>query len=253
MRKLLLCAALFTMAATNIFAGKPVIGISSGCSSTKVSLNETYINAIFAAGGTPLVLPQARNREEAKELIALVDGVVFSGGEDVAPSYYYEPAIPGVNKINYKRDASDLLLIKEALKRKKAILGICRGEQIVNVALGGSLYQDILVQADSTTVRADHRNSDRNGRHNIGFVPGTKLYNMLGPDSLSVNSFHHQAVKELAPGMKLSASASDGVVEAYESTAHNVVCVQFHPEVHFSKGETFFLEIFKDLVRRASK
>ena len=238
-----------------LYARKPVIGISSSCTEQRSMIKETYVRAVYKAGGIPLILPQVESRQEARELVAVCDGLIFSGGEDVNPSYYGETVIEeaGVEIIE-RRDISDFLLASEAIESGKAILGICRGEQLLNVALGGSLWQDILIQAD-TLKRQDHRNSDRNGKHRIVLVPGSRLHSLFGSvPTIEVNSFHHQAVKDLAPGLSVCAVAEDGIVEAYDGfPRYNLLCVQFHPEVYAKKGDKTFLSVFKDLVRRAKK
>lgn len=234
--------------------GKPIIGISSGYSqsSDKASLGRSYTEAVIKGGGVPYILPLVSSEEVAKSILDGLDGLILSGGEDINPAYYGEDTLAnGGVSVNGPRDTSDMFIIKEAMNRKMPILAICRGEQILNVALGGSLYQDIPSQIPNCLV---HRQEESGtiGTMKIGIADGSYIKGIIGLDSLNVNSFHHQAVKDLAPGLKLVSTASDGVVEAYEGLPElNVIGTQFHPEIFTKAGDPTFVKFFKDLVSRA--
>ena len=262
----LLLAALVVL--TSCASGKkPVIGISSGWDDARVvSLNDTYVAAVRAAGGVPMVLPPVRSAEEAADALSLVDALILSGGEDVDPARYGEDPLNPTVEVNAPRDTSDFLLASGAMERKMPVLGICRGSQLLNVLLGGSLYQDLPSQIGSTI---SHRQNESGsvGTHRIYIDTDSRLHRLLGLDSVKVNSFHHQAVKEAGAGVRVVARASDGVVEAWEwsggaaantgkgSTARTgvpyILCVQFHPEIFVKAGDTTFLPLFQDLVNRA--
>ena len=202
----------------------PLVGISSGRSATGLStLSPNYPNAILRAGGVPVIFPTIDTEEAAAALVASVDAVVFSGGPDIDPSYYGETHWNETVKVDTVRDVSDLLLMKAALASGKPVLGICRGEQLLNVVLGGSLIQDIPTQVDTVVKHSG------GALHRIGVEKGSVLYKLFGEDSLTVNSFHHQAVNRVAPGVRVTAHAPDGVVEAYEY-GDRLIAVQFHPE-----------------------
>ena len=221
----------------------PLIGISCGRSETgSVRLSSAYTDAIVRAGGIPVVLPIIDDQALAERLLAKVDGVVFSGGPDIDPAEYGEEVWNGTVKIDAVRDRSDLLLARAALSSGKPVLAICRGEQLMNVVLGGTLYQDIPTQVD-TFIK--HSGFD----HRIGVEKGSVLYQIFGQDSLSVNSSHHQAVKDPAPGIRISAYAPDGVVEAYEY--EHVLSVQFHPERLVQKDSSW-LALFRYFIGLAS-
>ena len=190
-----------------------------------------------------MVLPLVKDAATARRLMETVDGLLMTGGEDVNPTYYGEEILNESVGINGPRDTSDFLLIEAARALKKPMLGICRGHQIINVAFGGSLYQDI-----PTQIGTEHR-QDVAGvpTHNVGMAEGSRLRALLGSvDSIGVNTHHHQAVKAVAPGFSVSAVAPDGVIEGIE--APGVFCVQFHPEGLLVAGYTDFLPIFEAFV-----
>ena len=201
-----------------------LIGISSGRSAAgTVTLSKNYTEAVVRAGGAAVVLPTVRTREEADAVVKRMDGIIFSGGEDINPAWYGEDILNGTVEVNSARDRSDSLLARAALESGKRILGICRGEQLMNVVLGGSLYQDIPTQVDTLVKHGG------GAWHRIGVEKGSVLYDLFGQDSLTVNSFHHQAVKKAAPGIRVTAYADNGIVEAYEY-GDRLIAFQFHPE-----------------------
>ena len=222
----------------------PLIGITCGRSeSGAVNLSSNYPDAIARAGGVPVVLPVIDDQALAENLLAKLDGIVFSGGPDVAPAEYGEEVLNETVYVDEVRDRSELLIARAALASGKPVLAICRGEQLMNVVLGGTLYQDIPTQVD-TVVK--HSGFD----HRIGIEKGSVLYDLFGQDSLTVNSSHHQAVKDPAPGIVITAHAPDGVVEAYEYG--NVLAVQFHPE-KMARTDDSWLVLFRYFVDRIRK
>ena len=221
----------------------PLVGISSARSSSGATLlGSAYTEAIQKAGGVPLVIPVVHSREEADAVLARVSGIVFSGGEDVNPAWYGEEILNESVHIDPVRDRSDSLLARAAIESGKPILGICRGEQLMNIMLGGSLYQDIPTQIPETVGHGG------GAFHKIGVEKGSVLWRLFGEDSLKVNSYHHQAVKDRAPGVKVTAYSPEGVVEAYETP--QVLAVQFHPEKMVQQGEQKWLKFFEEFLRR---
>jgi len=215
-----------------------VIGISCGLSDgTLNTLQTNYVEAVKKAGGLPVIMPTVADSAQAAQTVALMDGVIFSGGEDIDPSYYGETPVNETVYVNPIRDRSDMWLAKEALRQGKPIMGICRGEQLMNVVLGGSLYQDIPSQIGVDVIHA------KGASHRIGVIKGSVLSQVFGQDSLSVNSFHHQAVKQAGKGVTVTAYAPDGVVEAYE--APGIIAVQFHPEKCVANGDMGWLKLFE--------
>ena len=222
----------------------PAIGISCGRSASGAStLSSNYTEAVARAGGIPVIFPTVADSALAASLVKQVDGIVFSGGPDLDPSYYGETFWNETVEVDTLRDVSDLLLMRAALASKKPVMAICRGEQLMNVVLGGSLYQDLPTQYD-TIVRHGGGTT-----HRIGVEKGSVLYELFGEDSLTVNSFHHQAVKQVAPGVKVTAHAADGIVEAYEY-GNQVIAFQFHPE-GMARTDDAWLAPFRYFVKKA--
>ena len=220
----------------------PLIGISCSRSETGASyLNTTYTDAVAKAGGIPVIFPTVSDPDLAAALVRKVDGVIFSGGPDLDPSHYGETIWNETVEVDTLRDCSDLLLIRAALASRKPVLAICRGEQVMNVVLGGSLFQDIPSQVDTLVIHGD------GARHRIGVEKGSVLYELFGQDSLTVNSYHHQAVNREAPGIRVTARADDGIVEAYEY-GDRLIAVQFHPEA-MARSDESWLALFRHFIR----
>jgi putative glutamine amidotransferase len=223
---------------------KPLIGITPGSSIDalshgtfeRFSINAAYANAILAAGGIPVVLPFQAN---AAALAESLDGLLLSGGSDIAPSRFGAAEIhPETYGISPERDQFEVDLFQHALARNTPILGVCRGIQLVNVALGGTLIQDIATEHVAAEP-IQHR-QQRNGvaanqpGHDVAIDAGTWLHHQLGTTSLPVNSFHHQAIADLAPGLEVIARATDGTIEAVTMPDRSFVfAVQWHPELMF--------------------
>lgn len=222
----------------------PVIGISCGWINSGTStLSVTYTRAVARAGGIPVIIPTIADSALAAALVGKMDGVIFSGGADLDPSYYGETIWNETVQVDPIRDASDLLLMRAAIAAKKPVMGICRGEQLLNVVLGGTLYQDIPTQVDTLVVHCG------GALHRIGVEKGSVLYRLFGEDSLTVNSFHHQAVKDVAPGVRVTARADNGIVEAYEY-GDRLIAFQFHPEV-MAWTDSTWLAPFRYFVKMA--
>ena len=194
----------------------------------RVTLNTTYVRALEGAGLVPLAVPTMLAADRAAAALAAVRGLVLTGGEDVAPARYGAAPHPRLGEVDPVRDAAELALIAAARARGLPILAICRGIQILNVALGGMLYQDL----DSERPGPVPHN-DETGRHPIHVEAGSLLERTLGTRAASVNSRHHQAIRDLAPGLTAVAWADDGVIEGAEPTDAKepwMVAVQWHPE-----------------------
>lgn len=235
---------------------KPIIGLSSTSgegSSTAVPL--TYVESIIRAGGVPMVLPITHDHQLLHRMLDNIDALILTGGEDVDPlKWYGEEPLPALGGIAPERDSFDVALARLAVQRGIPLLGICRGHQVINVAFGGTLYQDIPSQVKGSEVK--HRQSAPGdyGTHTIRIEQNSLLHKQIGMQSIAVNSFHHQAVKDVAPGFKVTATAVDGVVEAMEKMGSDqVYSVQFHPEVFTAQDIDTFLGIFEYLVKKAEE
>lgn len=224
-------------------------------------LNEPYIVAVQEAGGLPLILTPAHIGASLRELYELLDGLVLSGGEDVAPERYGEAvAYPSVDAVP-DRDALEFRLLEWALADGLPVLAICRGIQLLNVALGGSLYQDL------PSDRPDHLGHDQmkteppwprtEPHHPVMVLPGSGLCDLLGAARVEVNSMHHQGIKALAAALSPVAHAPDGLIEGVEArdpaTASFLVGVQWHPEELARAGDPASRRLFEGFVAAASK
>ncbi|MCR4426838.1 MAG: gamma-glutamyl-gamma-aminobutyrate hydrolase family protein [Firmicutes bacterium] len=213
-----------------------------------------YVKAVHMADGLPIIIPPDLSRGSpgtlAREVCGVADGIVLTGGGDLDPRWFGEPPRPGLKNVNPVRDEFELILARAAIGLHLPILAICRGMQVLNVAAGGTLVQDIQTQISGAFehfVPAPRWHLT----HSVSVAGGTALERMFGEEGLWVNSFHHQCVAEAAPGFRVSATSADGVVEAIEKPGPEfVVGVQWHPECLVERHPVF-LELFRELVRAA--
>ncbi|MBQ7700111.1 MAG: gamma-glutamyl-gamma-aminobutyrate hydrolase family protein [Clostridia bacterium] len=189
-----------------------------------------YSDAITSAGGIPLIVPMKTDEESLKQLCDLADGFLFAGGVDLDPSLYGEKKLNDTVEIDAMRDALEMSAVKLAFETGKPILGICRGIQSVNVGLGGSLWQDIPAQIEGALCH-QQKAPGTETTHTVNIKPGTKLYKIIGAETVKTNTFHHQAVKAPGKGLIVSAQAEDGVTEALETEDDRyLLLIQWHPE-----------------------
>ena len=191
-----------------------------------------YFDGITKAGGIPIMLPITSDEAELEQLSLLCDGFLFTGGHDVSPRLYKEEPLECVFSCK-ERDEMESIILRKACDKNKPILGICRGIQFINVAFGGSLYQDIPAQYSSKTNH--HQSAPYDVPiHSVNIVKDSPLYDCLRKEKLEVNSYHHQAVKDIAPKLKAMAISEDGLIEALYSPDYRFLwAVQWHPEFSF--------------------
>ncbi|SHI07230.1 putative glutamine amidotransferase [Clostridium collagenovorans DSM 3089] len=239
----------------------PIIGISGSLiideggmfpGYERAYVNNDYIQSVAMCKAIPYMVPMISDEELIREQVANVDALILSGGHDVNPLMWNEEPHSKLGGILPKRDTYDMALLKIALEMKKPILGICRGEQLINVGNGGSLYQDLSL-IEGSYIKHNQQHLSNVATHTACIKEGTKLHEILGEDEILVNSFHHLAINKVAPGYIVSATAKDGVVEAIEKEGdHFVMGIQWHPEM-MTKDYPKMQKIFMALVKEASK
>ena len=232
---------------------RPLIGITCSLGygeSASYRLHPTYVNAVSHTGGEVVMLPHT-DEQGIRELMGTLDGIVLSGGDDVEPAYYHEQPHVALGQIDPGRDRFELELAKTAIRIGVPILGICRGMQVLYVAMGGKLIQDIPSQIKGAIKHKQEAPKSHAG-HKVAVEINSKLAGMIGTGEIGVNSFHHQAVKEpIIDRFIVSARAPDGVVEAIEFPDDQFVLgVQWHPECMFSTSPAM-IEVFASFVAEA--
>jgi putative glutamine amidotransferase len=240
---------------------KPIIGINSTrlikhetpySHSVMESISNDYVESIIKAGGVPIILPILSDEESIRQQIELLHGVLLTGGVDINPLLYNEEPSPKLSFIYPDKDNFDILIVKIALELNKPILAICRGHQILNVAFGGTLYQDLSDKEDCY-IKHHQQAKDGAATHTLNIIENSILHKILG-DSIISNTFHHQAIKDLAPGFKVTAYSKDNVIEAIEKDGEDfVVGVQFHPEIMTAYSDKKMLKLFESFIAACSK
>jgi putative glutamine amidotransferase len=221
---------------------RPLIGVTAGLSEHSAewfAVRDDYVRAVEKAGALPMVLAPGP-LTQVEDLVERLDGIVLSGGSDIHPAHYGEDPHETVEDVNPERDAFELALSRAALERDRPLLAICRGHQVLNVATGGTLIQDIPSQV---TGALDHDPPKERWEpaHEVRILPGTRLREILGRERVAVNSIHHQAVKTPGQGLVVTAYAvGDDVIEGVEAPGRRfVVGVQWHPEAFWDQPQTF--------------
>lgn len=214
---------------------KPIVGIMPLWDDEKESIwmLPGYLDGLSQAGATPIIFPFSSDEEELGRLVKMCDGILFTGGHDISPKLYNEDPIKDLVSCCIKRDLMESIVLKIAMDMDKSILGICRGIQFINVALGGSLYQDLNLQHPSNI---DHHQQAPYDipKHEVTLKQNTPLHECLHVDKLLVNSYHHQAVKDIAQELEIMATSPDGLIEAlYMPTYKFLWAMQWHPEFSY--------------------
>ncbi len=210
---------------------KPLIAITpslneKGC----ITVNQDYLNAVFRAGGLPMLLPVMTEEALLRAALDRADGLLLTGGADVDPSRYGEETLPCCGDTEPRRDAMEFPLCRLAVERDLPVLAICRGHQVLSTSLGGTMYQDIETQF-SPQLKHPQYTTPRDKVHPVRVEKDSLLYRVTGLDSFSVNSRHHQAVKTPGAGLRVTAWAPDGLIEGVELPGKRFVLgVQWHPE-----------------------
>lgn len=207
-----------------------------------------YFEGIIEAGGIPVMLPLIKDLDEIKEVVQRFDGFIITGGHDVDPILYHEEKKDYCGVLCKERDEMEMVLIPEIIEQDKPIMGICRGHQMINVCLGGSLYQDLDKEYKLTEVHRQPSPYDKPS-HEVTVLEDTPLYSIIENEKMAVNSCHHQAIKELSSKLSPMAYSPEKLVEAFYMPKHRyVVGYQWHPEMIYKKSIEN-QKIFKDFIK----
>jgi putative glutamine amidotransferase len=217
------------------------------------AIASTYTRAVEIAGGAPVLIPLRLGEDTLRAIFSRLDGLLLAGGVDVHPKEFGEEVEPFCGEIHPERDRVELQLVRWALASQTPILGICRGIQLLNVAAGGSLYQDIPAQIPGALHHSHRKGDPYNLRvHSIQIDPESVLARAINRSEVEVNSLHHQSLKQIAPGFRTVARAPDGIVEGIEAeNGHFALGVQFHPE--WMVEDPQMVRIFQEFVHASEK
>ncbi len=236
---------------------RPRIGVTSwhhkDLEETWEYVRDNYTRSVYRAGGLPIIFPMSSTEDTVlDEYLANVDGVLFTGGEDVHPKHYGEAVRPLCDKIDPERDDFELGLARRALERRIPTFGICRGLQLLNVACGGTLYQDLSERPGTRPEHRTKREERAQLRHGVRILPDTRLREIIGSEEVKVTSTHHQLINRLGNGLRVAALGDDGIIEGIERPDHPFfLAVQWHPERMADHHPDQFA-LFQALVRSAS-
>lgn len=237
---------------------KPVVGMTTFVKPCEKKVYATvsthYIRSVELAGGLPIMLPLLPTADDAQAYLDTIDALLLTGGdEDVSPILYGENPCQALTQVSPERDAFEAELVRGAMERKMPILAICRGVQILNVTMGGTLYQDIYSQCDDCLGHSPKDMPVDTLYHEVTFEEGSTMESIFGATKIQTNSFHHQAIKEVAEGFKATGHSSEGIIEAIEYTGDApVIGVQWHPE-DLTVKHPEFVGLFKYIVDAAKK
>ena len=227
--------------------GEPLVGVKP-----EFMVGQNYIDSVVNSGGAPVLLPPVSKQSYCRKILSTIDGLIISGGDDMDPALYGEEPHPQLGLVDVQKGEFEFLLTKMALKSGLPILGICGGIQMLNVASGGTLYQDIPSQTNST-INHSQKLTRPVPYHYVDIKKGTKLYSIMKTEKLRVNSTHHQAIKDLAKGFIVSARSADGIIEAIEMPGKRfVIGVQWHPE-SLAVSHNVFCRIFNFFIRECAQ
>ncbi|MFC5590635.1 gamma-glutamyl-gamma-aminobutyrate hydrolase family protein [Sporosarcina soli] len=229
---------------------KPVIGITADVDKDgKHLLNNNYVQAIIRAGGLPFIIPIGIEGDSA-QVTDLIDGLLLTGGGDIDPLLFGEEPHPNLGQVIPARDVVELELTRQMMKCDKPILGICRGLQVLNVAAGGTIYQDIYKQHVQPIIQHHQKAPTSHATHYVQLKKGSFLEELAGSGRILVNSFHHQSLKDVPEPFSAVGVATDQIIEAIESAQHQfVIGVQWHPERLAENGDSVSLGIFNRFIR----
>ena len=221
-------------------------------------LKRHYLKALELAGGVPLILPNIEKLELIDDIVKILDGLLLSGGGDIHPSFFGQKIEKALQKskkylkIIKERDRFEIELLKRAKDKNVPVFGICRGHQVINVAFGGTLHQDLSFLNLKTIEHSTKGKIKYKKKHSVEIKKGTKLFSIIKKKKVEVNTNHHQVIKDIAPGFIASARSRDGVIEALESLEDDfLLSVQWHPEMSIKEKQSQAL--FKSFIQACLK
>jgi len=230
---------------------KPLIGVIANTDVNRFGMPAStvplaYTSSIEKAGGVPLVFPLTNDLSLLSTMADMVQGFLFPGGNDIDPSFYNEPPMDKLGEVNQSLDLFQMAVFKLSLAQKKPVLAICRGTQLANVALGGTLFQDIASQFDTPTLKHMQDTISFETDHDVEIESGSRLHELFGPH-IRINSMHHQSIKTLGKDLVITARSKDGVIEAAQHRTLPMDLVQWHPELMMQKNNDM-LPLFQSFV-----
>lgn len=233
---------------------KPLIGISATEEKSGESIGKDSIQAVVQAGGIPVVLTNFALKEDVSTILDKIDGLMLTGGHDIDPILFGEEPIPKLGTVTPARDRFELAITRKALEVNKPILGVCRGSQILTVATGGTIYQDMYSQIDGDLLQHVQKSPTSHASHFIEIEAKSLLHTLTNSTKVKVNSRHHQSARNVASPLVVSATSSDGIVEAVESKEHSYVLgCQWHPENMAVAGDEQSKAIFEGFINACKK
>lgn len=235
---------------------KALIGVTSSMDINEqgYTVDSDNINGITRAGGTPIMLPNLKQEEKINQIAETIDGLYATGGGDIDPTLFGEEPHPNLGIIIPSRDVFEILLIKKMLEMGKPVLAICRGCQILNIAVGGDMYQDIYAQINRELLQHSQKAPKDYGSHFVQVLKDSLLHRLTGVDMLKVNTYHHQANRKVIDPFVISGKANDGIIEAIESKEHPFALgLQWHPEKMAPTNDEASLKIFQGFVASCGK
>lgn len=230
----------------------PLIGISANRKEGTSCIAETYIESVLAAGGAPVLIPVQTDLDTLSSIVSGLDGLLMSGGGDINPLYVEEEPVPALQDVDTFRDEYDLILTRLAANRQIPLMGICRGHQIINVAFGGSIYQDIHTQTDRKLIKHSQKMPREQVSHTVRLTDA-RMKELFNDDTTEVNSFHHQSVHEVAPEFIETAQSPDGLNEAIRHSEKEIFSVQWHPEALATRPTDSMAVLFSHFVETARR
>lgn len=228
---------------------KPIIGVTASVEEDKESISKDNLRSIINSGGIPFVITSEYNKSDVYQIAESIDGLYLTGGYDIDPTLFGEEPHPNLGTITPSRDEFEVELLKVLFEMDKPILAVCRGCQILNIAMNGDMYQDIYDQMKGELLQHSQKAPKGHASHYVHVEPNTLFHSLTKSEKIKVNSRHHQANRKVMSPMRVCGRASDTVIEAIESTAHSFILgLQWHPENMAVSGDEVSTNIYINFI-----